>query len=263
MVSIDESQANRRLKRVILIIVSITKELFCDLVGIRLMGPAFLFSLYELSWGQDKSIWATVLSPDDNQTRAYPSFHFRLGCLFRFGKIDEFCDNAQRDFATVGCALKDTLPDCLRTITKDHSSDKLGVWPRDDIDKSVIEKVLGDNFGSMKTAIEAYLDEADKLIALWYASILPKIDTMEIAHLLLRFQHKIPPNIIPSTTLLGQPANFQAVLNASALYRTYLLANSNFVDLAQQMGVVERLTAKSFEVTYIQQKFNIWERRNG
>jgi len=97
----------------------------------------------------------------------------------------------------------------------------------------------------------------------WYSDIvISQLETVEIAKLLLRLQHDIPPNIIPDASLLGKPASFQSVLNASALYRMHLLVNmeeKNADELAHCMGKVERLTAKSFEVTYIQQKYNDWE----
>lgn len=263
LVVIDNEQASRRMHRMLHIVASIAKELFCDLVGVRLMGPSFFLSLYELSWGQDKCIWAIALSPDNIQIQAYPSFCFRLECLFRFGEIDVFCDEAEKDFATVGCDTSKVIPNCLRTVTKDHSTDRFGLWPRDDQDKEIIENVLGQHFSNIKTALVSFLHDANNLINAWYAQIIPQIHTMEIAHLLLRLQNNIPPNIIPDSTLLGKPANFQAVLNASALYRIYLLVGDKFNtdERAQRMTILERLTAKSFEVTFIQQKFNQWENK--
>jgi len=269
LVSKESSQASRRLTRISYIVMSIAKELFCDLVGVRLMGPAFLLSLYELSWGQDKSIWNIALSPVNYQIRAYPSFHFRLNCLFRFGEVDTFCANAKKDFVTAKCSLADVLPDCLSTVPRDHASDKLVVWPLGELDKSIIESVLTSHFSALKEAFEHYLQEADALIASWYPfGTIAQLDTMEIAHLLLRLQHDIPPNIIPESDLLGRPADFQAVLNASALCRIHLLVNKEELSadvLAQSMSKVERLTAKSFEVTFIQKRFNEWgeDRRSG
>lgn len=266
LVSKDPLQADRRLIRISYIVMSIAKELFSDLVGVRLMGPSFLLSLYELSWGQDKSIWNIALSPVNYQIRAYPSFYFRLNCLFRFGNIDTFCANAKKDFVTAKCSLADVLPDCLRTVPRDHASDKLVVWPLDELDKSIIESVLTSHFSALKEAFERYLQEADILITSWYPLvIISQLDTMEIAQLLLRLQYDIPPNIIPDSSLLGRPANFQAILNASALRRIHLLVNKEKLSaeaLAQRMGKIERLTAKSFEATYIQQKFNEWEKNS-
>ncbi len=261
----DALKATHILTRILFIVRKIAMELFCDLVGIRLMGPAFFLSFYELSWGQDNSIWNIVLSPDNNQIRAYPSFHFRLDCLYNFGDINTFCSNAKKDFVAEKCLLAEVLPDCLRTVPKDHTSDKIIISPRDDQYGSIMEDILTSHLKEIKDAFIRYLGDADVLLASWYPNVInTQPNTVEIAKLLLRLQHDIPPNIIPDTSLLGKPASFQSVLNASALCRIHLLVNKDEKsadELAHLMGKVERLTAKSFEVTYIQQKFNNWENR--
>ncbi|HUN53577.1 MAG TPA: hypothetical protein VMU29_00310 [Smithella sp.] len=265
----DAANAVRIMIRILYVINKIATELFCDLVGIRLMGPAFFLSFYELSWGQDNSVWNIMLSPDNNMISAYPSFHFRLDCLFTFGDIDNFCNDAKKDFTTEKCLSSDVLAGCLMTIPRDHTSDKIAVYPRDDQYGPTIESTLTKHLTDIKKALIAFLKEADKLMFSWYPNvIISKLDTAGIAKLLLRLNHDIPPNIIPDTSLLGIPASFQAVLNASALYRINLLVNKegkNVSDLAHCMGKLERLTAKSFEVTYIQQKYIEWEnnRRGG
>jgi len=153
----EGSQVVRIMTRILFILRKIAMELFCDLVGIRLMGPAFFLSFYELSWGQDNSIWNVTLSPDNNQISAYPSFHFRLDCLFNFGDINNFCTNAKKDFVAEKCLLADVLPDYLRTIPKDHTSDKIIISPRADQYGSIIENVLTSHLNDIKEAFISYL----------------------------------------------------------------------------------------------------------
>jgi hypothetical protein len=83
----------------------------------------------------------------------------------------------------------------------------------------------------------------------------------DAAELLLRLENNIPPNIIPDNTLLGRPAKFTAILNSSALFRLDLLTNGGTGDDGERLTkteVVERLTAKAFEATFIQREFNKW-----
>lgn len=74
----DSHSASRRGVKTAKIIVAIATELFCDLVGHLVCGPAFLLSLSEMSWGSDATKWTGRLF---SRVAGYPSFAFRLHCL--------------------------------------------------------------------------------------------------------------------------------------------------------------------------------------
>ena len=95
----------------------------------------------------------------------------------------------------------------------------------------------------------------------WYPNYIASIVVEDIAALLSRLEHDILPNIIPDGTLLGKAADFAAILNASALFRIQLLASDigDYKVLLEQTGKIERLTAKAFEVSFVQNKYNKWK----
>jgi hypothetical protein len=78
-----------------------------------------------------------------------------------------------------------------------------------------------------------------------------------------RLNSKVLPNVIQDETLLGQRASFPAILNAAALYRLGKLIlgdASKQDDLANEVELVERLTSKSFEVSYMHKKYQDWQK---
>ena len=95
----DPDQVKRRRRRVTSVIIAFAKELFADLVGAMVGGPAFLLSLYEMGWGGTKSTWSIRLSVREQEIRAYPSDNFRLNCLKQSIGLDAFEKNAVEAFA--------------------------------------------------------------------------------------------------------------------------------------------------------------------
>ena len=64
------------------------------------MGPAFLLSLAEMSWGEDnKSAWTISLSSNEKLTCAHPSFSFRLGLIKQWMDFDTFCFEIPKNYA--------------------------------------------------------------------------------------------------------------------------------------------------------------------
>ena len=60
---------------------SITEEVFCDVVGLILMGPAFIFALAQLLWAIEP------LDQGLSQLPTYPSFKVRLQTLLEAAKV--------------------------------------------------------------------------------------------------------------------------------------------------------------------------------
>lgn len=85
----------------------------------------------------------------------------------------------------------------------------------------------------------------------------------DVTELLRRLEADILPNIIPDGSLLGRPATFSTILNAAAIYRIKLLlfrATASPTDAVyRDLQKLERLTAKAFEVSYVQREFKAWE----
>jgi hypothetical protein len=256
--TLDLIQAERRFRRLVRVIVNMATELFCDLVGARLMGPAFFLSLYELSWGQDKDVHSVVLSPDDRRITAYPSFNFRLYCIRSAADIEEFCRSAKQDFGELPEDLRG-LATSLDTIPSQHSSDRMQVWPSSDPDSQALEQALSARHAQVESSLERFVQECQVMISGWYSLPSPAVRTRDVGQLVLRLTAYILPNIVPDGSLLGTPATFTAIITASALVRLRLLARANADGqeaFYEELGIIERLTAKALEVSFIQAEYN-------
>lgn len=262
--STDSATAPRRFRRLGQAIVGIAKELFCDLVGSVLMGPAFYLSLYEIAWGQDSKTTLSVgLSPNDNEIKAYPSMHFRLACIKHASAIDGFCKDAAKSFKSHKVDHLSGLLELLSTVPTDHAADDVRVRPDTDPDKNEIEKVLTNYLDRIKHCMDEFLKNCRTHLRDWYPSFShPRVDASDIAALLHRLDNRLLPNVIPDDTLLGKRASFAAILNASALFRLRMLVQGKIddqIELERQINLVERLTSKSFEVSFIHNQFLNWK----
>ncbi len=256
---IDAQSGNRRFDMVVIALLNMAKEVFCDVVGGILMGPAFFLSAYEMSWGQDRNVCRIQLSPRGHLIKAYPSFHFRLQCIRRAAQIDEFSADAKREFAVLTSPRLAGLADCLSTIPTTHASDRLKVSPVSDADAISIEQALLPHLNEIKKALDGYAVDCESLMKEWFRVTDPCVTAHDVAELLLRLDHDILPNIVPDGTLLGTPATFNAVLTASALFQMGLLVRSSCDqqgELSRQVGIVQRLMSKALEVSFVQRKYN-------
>lgn len=246
-------------------------ELFCDIVGAHLMGPAFLLSLFEMSWGKDdKSKWIVKLSPDANLTVAYPSYPFRLDLIRRWLDVGSFCSEAEREFAKLKESTRE-LANALNDLPVDHRADTACVVSSSNKDANIskdaaiVQGLLGTHLDELKQALTDFVTECGTLVKQWWPDIAPMADATKVASLLLRLQHNILPNIEPDGSLLGTRASFPTILLASALHRLHLLTQEDpkadtdeAAKRSQQIGITERLTAKALEVTYVQCEYSKW-----
>ncbi|MCP4704838.1 MAG: hypothetical protein GY865_09535 [candidate division Zixibacteria bacterium] len=257
----EKSQAERRLRRTIEVVKAMAEELFSDLVGSLLMGPAYFLSSFEMSWGYTGSTFRILLAPEAINIRAYPSDLFRLNCTKTWTKVEDFCKSADIDFNKLKCSELKQLSKCLSTIPTTNDSDCASVRPKSDIDAAIIRDAIELQITQIKSSFNNFLADAAAQLRSWYPSSIVSLSTNDIGELLLRLQHNILPNIIPDGTLRGKPANLASILNASALLRLQLLATGDSKDqesLARRIGRIERLTAKALEVSFIQDRYNQW-----
>ena len=263
----DAALAGRRFTRILWIVKGIATELFCDQVGGMIAGPAFLLSLHEMGWGTDANLWSTRLSPRDASTKAYPSFAFRLSCLKSFLDTEDFEKELTHKLEPLPRAkgsLK-TISSHVAEIPTQHTRDHPSVRPESDGDAKAIRQAVETHLAQIKTVLAKYLERCSLEILKPY-KILPEFSSVSgehVSELIQRLDANILPNIIPNGTLLGTPASFATILNASALYRMHVLSNrgadGGSLDINRQIQKVERLTAKALEVSYIQGEFNAWE----
>ena len=244
-------------------------ELFCDIVGAYLMGPAFLLSLFEMSWGKDdKSKWMVKLSPDANSSVSYPSYPFRLNLISEFLDVSSFCSEAEREFAKLDKSSR-TLAHALNDLPVDHRADTVcvGSSSNKDVniykDTALVQGLLETHLDELKQALTDFANECSELVKTWWPDITPKADATKVAGLLLRLQNNILPNIEPDGSLLGTRASFPTILLASALRRLHLLAQKDAeadinedVKVPPKISITERLTAKALEVTYVQCEYS-------
>lgn len=250
LAKIDKNQCERWVRRTMLAVFKIAEELFCDMVGASLMGPAFFLSLYEMSWGQDRHSFNIQLSPNDRPIFAYPSFQFRLHSIHQYAEIETFSGNIEEKFATL-----------LADVETSHDSDTINLGPRSDPDSGAINKVLTDNLHAIKSLLESFLSASHTWFRRQYSKAISPISPKDVTDLLERLQCDILPNIVPDKDfdpLLGRPADLSSILNASALFRMELLA-STITDhkmISKRTELVERLTAKALEVSFVQREYN-------
>lgn len=265
----NDSHTSRILsERVFRIIKDIAEELFCDLVGGMTMGPAFFLSSYEMYWGNDVNIWDIKLFPND--LSAYPSPNFRLSCLKKSIEIDAFCVELNKNLKireSVPLGIDDLLKEidvCMSRIPVDHDSDSIYISsyilsePKISEHEKIIKDILKSQLVELKNSFQRFLDRSQAFLKDRYPDSFPDFKACDIVQLLIRFEQKILPNIIPKkNSLLGLPAPFSAILNASALYRfKVLIDKSKDKNLKDLTSLVERLTTKAFEVSFMQEKYN-------
>lgn len=258
--------AGRRIQRCSWIIKSLATELFCDLVGCHISGPAFLLSLQEMGWGTNQDIWSARLVPKDEAIVAYPSFKFRLDAAKKTADIAVFGKNVRRVFQDLFADPLEDLSAYLSGIESDHSKDRVRVLasPDSDIDRQGIEAALTANLAELKAGLDRFLNrcKADFCPAFQNAEAFVPVSDEEVSALLQRLAHDVLPNIVPDGTLLGVPATFATILNACALYRANLLLKRDVAkgptDVHRELQKLERLTAKAFEVSYIQKQYSTW-----
>lgn len=260
----DASAAVRRGNRTGWLIKAIATELFCDLVGFLISGPAFFLSLHEMSWGSDEKRWTGRLLPIEAHIRAYPSFRFRLHCLKERVSLGNYEAEAEKAFKTLNTDALKKMSAYASGLSSDHSEDRVTLFPESDADRSAIVGALAKYLNELKQALQAFLAtcENDVLLPLRSKPEFAPLAADQVAALLHRLEHDILPNIVPDGSLLGIPAPFAAILNASALYRIFVLAraaeNLKSSEAFSNLQKVERLTAKALEVSYIQQDFTKW-----
>jgi hypothetical protein len=137
--------------------------------------------------------------------------------------------------------------------------------PDSDVDRKAIESALAANLQDVKDALARFLARCQKEFLPPYIQRagFGVVSDEDVAHLLRRLADDILPNIIPDATLLGTPARFATILNASALYRVSMLLKRDATkgpdEIYRELQKLERLTAKAFEVSYIQRQFNDWK----
>ncbi|HYG33783.1 MAG TPA: hypothetical protein VEC99_03305 [Clostridia bacterium] len=265
----DAALAAKRTQRTLWIIRAVAIELFCDLVGAHIAGPAFLLSLQEMGWGTNQDTWSATLVPKDEGIRGYPSFKFRLAAVKKWVGIDVFGTGVRRVFQELFDDPLKELSTYLSSIETDHSADRVRVSaiPDSDADRKAIEGALVANLVELKAALDRFLAKCKSDFLPKYqgfSSFVPVSDE-DVSHLLRRLASDVLPNIIPDGTLLGNPAGFATILNASALYRCNLLLKRDqkkgTEEVFREHQKLERLTAKALEVSYIQKQFNDWKAR--
>jgi hypothetical protein len=261
---LDLAHAGRRALRVVSIITSVAKELFCDQIGSLVSGPAFVLSLHEMSWGSNESRWTGRLVPLDAHITAYPSFRFRMHCLKRLDSIIQYEAEADKAFKRLSDEQLKGVASYMKQLSTDHSTDSLIILPESDPDRDAIQSVLLHNLSALKSAMEKFLDRCgtDFLPPFKAKPEFAPVSVDKIAALLQRLRNDILPNIAPDGTLLGQRASFSEILNASALYRIVVLQRpaANAEEMFSELDKVERLTDKAMEVSYIQRDFQNWQR---
>lgn len=239
-------------------IFDISIELICDMVGCLLMGPAFMLSLYEITWGQIGDQWNVAINEC-----AYPSDFFRLHLAKQWSKCGDFAADAAREFQRLKDHQLKSLPSLLLAVPDDHAADTVAVVRGSHPEAADVQAFIQAKLQDIKSTLVAFLTDMDGKLRQWYPSIGGLLaSTRDVSELVLRLENHVLPNVIPDGTLLGQPASMAAILNAAGLYRFHLLRSSTTggADAIEEIETVERLVAKALEVSFVQREFQAWNK---
>lgn len=242
-----------------LIVLHLARELFADLVGVLLIGPAFHLSLYEMTWGTGWHDWTIRVSPHPQDCAAYPSPAFRLSCLKLLAEAMPIRPGEGVRLSLPGGALASSY-EALCGLPTDSAVDTVLITEDAHANGQALERAFAEEMPSLQETLRRFLRECRTGILDRFADRFAAVEVRECEELLLRLQHDLPPNIVPDGSLLGTPARFQPILAAAALYRLHLL--QSFGDsptsaaAGQALEKVSRLTSKALEVSYVQQQYN-------
>jgi hypothetical protein len=179
----------------------------------------------------------------------------------RYVNVESFCSESKREFAKLNMESIVELASILEDLSSEHSFDTVRIGSYSDNDATSIRQLLETNLSEIKNALESFAAECEILVKTWLPYDAVAFESAIVAELLHRLEHDILPNIVPDSSLLGKRAPFPAILIASALYRLQLLVRGNLnspQDISRQIDLVERLTAKALEVTYVQHEYSKW-----
>jgi hypothetical protein len=153
------------------------------------------------------------------------------------------------------------------SIPVDHGGDRISLArlavPADD--RALLETAIGNHLDELKGGLEKFVERCTSQFPPMVSKIkeFPPVSAKEVFELLRRLEGHILPNIFPDGSLRGTPASFGAVLNAAAIYRICILASAEDVGdpkaIYRAIQMIERLTAKALEVSFIQRDFNAWQ----
>jgi hypothetical protein len=246
---------------------SIVKELTSDVVAVALLGPSFFLSLSEMSWGFDPSKWQISLAPELHSIRAYPSFGFRLACVAQQAGLDEFCKGTAGEFQRLGVASVKN-PSSLFRFPPTDPAEEVVVRPESDGAARVLQESLNEHLAETRQTLEGFVRNSATYVnqLLSGADVGFSPDAARLAKLILRLEKHVPPNIVPDSSFLGEPAAFADIVLAASLCRMSILSAwpsdpGSQRDRTQNLKRIERLTAKAFEVSYIQREYNRWRKR--
>ncbi len=261
------------------VLESFAEELVCDRVGAAISGPAFLLSLQEMLWGFDPDLWQVNLRPELSEITAYPGNAFRIECLRDAGPllalpnfIRDIREHLARDLPHQqmrfqGWSGHEEEPFDLLLLDKvfavtptKAASERVEVVPAGDRDAALFRDVFRKVLPQLRDTLRRFAKRYEDEILLPIRHKFQPLQADHIASLLVRLHHSVLPNIVPDETLLGVPAQFSTILNASAIYRACLLSQRNGKDgpesIDHKLQKIERLTSKALEVTYIQHDYN-------
>jgi len=242
--------------------MALAQELFADLFAGLRVGPAFFLSLYEMSWGTNQHLWSVRLSPRDESIQAYPSSRFRLDCLREATGLDAFEAGAAAAFRGLKALSARDMASFAGSLSTDHEDDVVEVYPPSSEDHTVLRAVLQDHLTLIKECCLSFLGSCRGYLHDEYGQRFGRVDPRAVAELLRRLENDIVPNVVPDGTLLGTPADFQTILNASALFRLSMLRDKggqpDSPSVGEDIRRVERLTEKALEVSYVQHAYRHW-----
>lgn len=254
--------AKSKQKKTRSVLICFGKELFADLFAAYTFGLSFFLSLYEMSWGDQRSFWSVVLSPRDFEISAHPSGNHRLHVLRSRLDLNDFVRESQPALIKLQKPSLRKVAELFERIPIGNTECSVNVLPASDNDSADIRKVLSQRLPEIKEACEEFGTNCWAFLSGKYSHSRDTTMPNAIYELLSRLENGILPNIIPDGSLLGVPASFQAILLSSALYRMALLlpdgAEVKPQEIRKELRKLEHLTTKAFEATFIQKEFSKW-----
>lgn len=222
------------------------EEIISDIFGIHLLGPAALFALFQIAFSDSLDI-----SPIETPSY-YPPWRTRLRFCIKTLELTGMIPIRETDYLIPNFSQH---KQCIQARIDEIRNITLNQSDQNNIEKDWLVKLAYDSIYNTIPAFENFLTikYGDKFIS-------PESLYRQVYPLVHRLIKDIVPNALELSLQNSEPADMEAILNASWFYRLSYL-NDNFPNgqlnkkFKQRYDILNRLTLKAVELSHIQKLY--------
>lgn len=229
------------------------EELICDLVGVRLLGPASLFAAEEVA--HISYTFDTV----GKETNYYPPWRYRIR--------EMLTDLREQGMNEILSNIPPVLPPDEKILAaikrKINALEEIVLQEKDldEINKTPLTAIAYDSITETLPNVKRFLDQTlsghvYNIKMRFSKSILP---------LCIRLREKIPPNAIEEKSPLSpEPIDFRDIINAGWFYKLAELSSMFEYDESkfyhEEYDMINRLTLKGIELSEVSSEYSNWKK---